>query len=39
MTIAIVLIATGIAIFFYLLGFSAGQKSRNELPWRDTHAT
>jgi hypothetical protein len=32
MTLALFLIATGIAIFFYLLGFSAGQKQRNN-PW------
>lgn len=37
MTIAIFLIATGVAIFFYLLGFSAGQKSN---PWsNDENAT
>jgi len=29
MTIALFLIATGIAIFFYLLGFAAGQRSNN----------
>jgi len=39
MTIAIFLIATGVAIFFYLLGFSAGQKVSNN-PWsNDENAT
>jgi len=38
-TLPLFLIATGIAMFFYLLGFSAGQKSKNDIQWRDTHAT
>lgn len=31
MTLALFLIATGIAVFSYLLGFAAGQKSQH--PW------